>query len=112
VTRWHRPGARPVERAREVARTCWAALSVADPEAADLIAWAATQAGETWLTPRPATYGPEDRVSPAEAAELVGVSVRTVYGWISSGRLDHSLNAQGRIRVRVDAVLATMALEP
>lgn len=110
VTRWHRPDARPVDRAREVARTCWQALNVADPVAAELIATAATQAGEGWLAPQMARHGPEDVISPVEAAELVGLAARTIYDWISSGRLVHSVNRQGRFQVKVNDVLEAMAL--
>lgn len=110
MTRWHRSGARPVDRAREVARTCWEALSKVDPDAARLIGRAAMQAGEGWLTPQLARHGPEDLISPVAAGELVGVSSRTVYEWVSSGRLPHSVDQRGRIRVRVDAVLAAEAL--
>lgn len=110
MTRWHRPDARPVDRAREVARTCWQALNAADPATATLIATAATQAGEGWLAPQMARHGPEDVISPVEASELVGVAARTIYGWIATGRLVHSVNNQGRFRVKVNDVLEAMAL--
>lgn len=80
-----------------------------DPEAAEVIARAADLAGETWLRPAVATHGPEDLITPMEAAELAGVAVRTVYDWVSSGRVPHYLNKQGRIQVRVNELLATQA---
>lgn len=112
VSRWHVPGATSAERARDVARTCWKALRSVDPDAADRIAWAATQAGETWLTPQVARYQDDDFVSPADAAELIGKSARTVYEWVARGWLPHIIVHDGRsdrIRVRVGTVLDVAA---
>jgi len=75
-----------------------------------VIALAAARAGEGWLAPQVAMHNADDVVTPAEAAELVGLSPRTIYGWIATGRLAHSLSAQGRYRVRVHDVLEAMAL--
>ena len=42
--------------------------------------------------------GPADRpiVSPAQLADIVGVSVKTVYFWIAEGRLDGAYRKRGR----------------
>jgi excisionase family DNA binding protein len=109
VTRWHRRGATPAERAREVARTCWLALAKVDVHAADAIARAAELAGETWLTPELARHQRDDLVGVPEAADLVGYQVRTVYEWISRGRLAHTTDRQGRIRVHVGTLLDYVA---
>lgn len=110
MSKWHRHGDRPVDRAREVARTCWRALSAVDPLAAETIAWAAQQAGETWLAPQIAQYGPDDVVTVSEAAELVGRSVRWTYQWVAEDRERRAvLGPDQRIRVRVRDVLETVA---
>lgn len=101
-----------MDRAREVARTCWAALAASDPETAKTIAWAATQAGEAWLTPQPALHGPEDLITPSEAAEMTGRSVRWVYAWVAEARESRAiLGPDKRIRVRVKDLLESVALE-
>lgn len=105
VSRWHIPGATSTDRAREVARTCWQALRKVDPHAAELIAWAANEAGEAWLVPQLARHQPDDLISPVDAAELVGKSARTVYEWIARGRLPHTVGSDGRIRVHVATLL-------
>jgi hypothetical protein len=112
VSRWHRPGARPVDRAREVARTCWQALSQVDPATAAAIAKAAEQAGEAWLTPQLARHQPDDYIPVPDAAELVGRSVRWTYGWVAAHRDDPAVTERGgRLRVRVGALLESVAKE-
>lgn len=107
---WHRPGTLPVDRAREVARTCWAALRRVDPQAAQLIAEAAAQAGEAWLTPQVAQYGPDDAVNVLEAAELVGRSVRWVYQWVANDREHRAVAGNdGLTHVRVRQLLESVA---
>ena len=105
MTRWHRPGTLAVDRAREVARTCWVALEQVDPATARAIAWAAEQAGEGWLTPAPATHTEEDYVPVSTAADLVGRSVRWVYAWVAEDRETRArIDRTGRITVRVGDV--------
>jgi hypothetical protein len=116
MTRWHRPGARPVDRARDVARTCWQALEQVDPAAARVIAHAAHLAGETWLVPQIARHQPDDLITVPDAAELVGRSVRWVYGWVAEDRDGSKTGTaraipdrDGRIRVRVATILEAVA---
>jgi len=110
VSRWPAPGTLAVDRAREVARTCWTALNRVDPEAAELIAWAATEAGEGWLAPQLAQYGPDDWVSVSAAAELVGRSVEWTYRWVAQDRPHRAIiGADGLITVRVGAVQDAVA---
>ena|SRR6478752_7407033 len=109
---WHRPGTLPVDRAREVARTCWEALRRVDPEAAVLIAEVAASAGEAWLTPQVAQYGQDDTVTVIEAAELVGRSARWVYQWVAQDRVRRAVvGRDNRIRVRVRDVLESVVEE-
>jgi hypothetical protein len=112
VSKWHRPGDLPVDRAREVARTCWEALRRVDPEAAQLIADVAAAAGETWLTPQISQYALDDTVPVLEAAELVVRSVRWVYQWVAADRPRRAVvGTDGRIQVRVRDILESVARE-
>jgi hypothetical protein len=105
MTRWHRPGTLAVDRAREVARTCWEALAAVDMDTAQAIAHAAALAGEGWLSAQPATHTEDDYVSVSTAAELVGRSVRWVYAWVAENREARSrVDRAGRITVRVGDV--------
>jgi hypothetical protein len=112
VNRWPIAGARPVDRARDVARTCWEALHRVDPDAANLIAQSAAEVGEQWLTPQIARHDLDDLVSVSEAAELAGRSVRWTYEWVAGDR-DHRavLGPDRRIQVRVRDVLEAAAGE-
>jgi excisionase family DNA binding protein len=39
-----------------------------------------------------------------KAAQLVGVSRRTVYNWLASGKLDYVRTAGGSVRIFVDSL--------
>ena len=43
-------------------------------------------------------------VSIMKAAQLVGVSRRTIYNWLSSGKLDYVRTAGGSVRIFVDSL--------
>ncbi|MGE5358193.1 MAG: excisionase family DNA-binding protein [Bacteroidales bacterium] len=43
-------------------------------------------------------------VSIIRAAELVGVSRRTIYNWLSSGKLEYVRTAGGSVRIFVDSL--------
>lgn len=105
---WPFPGMDETARARAVAATVYEALVRADAEAALIIGTAAGQAGESWLLPALAIHQPDDLVSVAEGAELVGKSVRTLYGWIKSGQL-RAVTVRGKTRLRVEDLLAAEA---
>lgn len=110
MRKWPISGVYPVDRAREVARTCWVALAAVDPDAAEAIAQAARMAGEAWLAPQVAQYGLDDTVTVPEAAELVGRSVRWVYQWVAIDLEHRRVHASGnRIRVRVRDLLESEA---
>ncbi|MFC5992931.1 helix-turn-helix domain-containing protein [Pseudonocardia hispaniensis] len=100
MTSWPFPGDLPVDRARQVARTFRDALHQVDPDAAAAIEQAAVAVGETWLRPAVALAADEDFVSVADAADIVGCSVRLVYKWVADGVLP-SYPEGGKIRVRV-----------
>jgi hypothetical protein len=108
--KWPYAGAQPVDRARDIARTLWAALQRVDPDAAEAIADAAESAGEHWLRPQPARFGLDDVVRPIDAAELVGKSARWVYDWAAADRERRIVQARdGLIRVRVRDLLEYVA---
>lgn len=112
MSNWYRPGELPVDRAREVARTCWEALRRVDPEAAELIAQAAATGGELWLAPEIAQHTLDDVVTVVEAAHLVGRSARWGYLWVNEDRQRRAvIGLDGRIRVRVRDILESVATE-
>ncbi len=43
-------------------------------------------------------------VSIMRAAQLVGVSRRTIYNWLASGKLDYVRTAGGSVRIFVDSL--------
>ena len=43
-------------------------------------------------------------ISIMKACELVGVSRRTIYNWLSSGKIEYVRTAGGSVRIFVDAV--------
>ena len=43
-------------------------------------------------------------VSIGKAAEMVGVSYRTVYNWVVAGKVEHVRTASGTIRVFTDTL--------
>jgi hypothetical protein len=103
----------PVDRAREVARTCWEALRNVDPKTADLIAKAAAAAGEQWLAPEIAQHTLDDVVPVIDAAQLVGRSARWVYQWVAKDRDRRAVIGRDlRIKVRVRDVMEAVAAEP
>ncbi len=54
-------------------------------------------AGETLVVDR-------KTISIMKACELVGVSRRTIYNWIASGKVDYVRTAGGSIRIFVDTL--------
>jgi hypothetical protein len=85
-------------------------LDRVDPEAAELIAWAASEAGEGWLAPQLARHTPDDWVTVSVAAELVGRSVEWVYKWAARDRADRIIvGGDGLITVRVGSVQDAVA---
>jgi excisionase family DNA binding protein len=43
-------------------------------------------------------------ISIMKACELVGVSRRTIYNWLSSGKIDYVRTAGGSVRIFVDTL--------
>jgi excisionase family DNA binding protein len=43
-------------------------------------------------------------VSITQAAELVGVSRRTIYNWMAAGRLEYCRTAGGAVRIAADSL--------
>lgn len=109
MTRWPLPGRwRAVDRAREIAREYRAALEQEAPDRCARVDEFAAKTSETWVLPRAARFNDDEFVSPADAAEEVGCSVRSVYNWVAEGTLPNYPEG-GKIRVllaearRVDA---------
>ena len=48
--------------------------------------------------------GDRETVSIAEACRLVGVSRRTIYNWMSSGKIEYVRTAGGAVRVFSDTL--------
>ncbi|PYR00359.1 MAG: hypothetical protein DMF96_03700 [Acidobacteria bacterium] len=44
-------------------------------------------------------------ISIMKACELVGVSRRTIYNWLSSGKIEYVRTAGGSVRIYVDTLL-------
>lgn len=61
---------------------------------------------------------PGDRktISIMKACALAGVGRRTIYNWLSSGKLDYTCTAGGSVRICVDTIFSstprTSAREP
>jgi excisionase family DNA binding protein len=51
-----------------------------------------------------AKHGVRPSVSIMTACELVGVSRRTIYNWLASGKVDHCRTAGGCVRIFVDSL--------
>jgi excisionase family DNA binding protein len=43
-------------------------------------------------------------ISIMKACELVGVSRRTIYNWLSAGKIEHVRTAGGSVRIFVDSL--------
>lgn len=46
-----------------------------------------------------------ERVNTVKAAEIAGVTVRTIYNWMRSGRVDFVRTPTGKVRIYVDSLL-------
>ena len=51
-------------------------------------------------------------ISIMKACELVGVSRRTIYNWLSSGKIEYVRTAGGSVRIFVDTLVARSATGP
>ena len=49
-------------------------------------------------------------ISIMKACELVGVSRRTIYNWLSSGKIEYVRTAGGSVRIFVDTCGATRTM--
>ena len=65
-----------------------------------------TSLGETWVGEQRVSVMMADRkiLSIAKACELVGVSRRTIYNWISGGKVEYVRTAGGAVRIFVDTL--------
>lgn len=54
--------------------------------------------------PRAATMIDRKTISIMKACELVGVSRRTIYNWIASGKVEYVRTAGGSVRIFVDTL--------
>ena len=62
--------------------------------------------GKTWVGETRASVMIADRptLSIAKAAELVGVTRRTIYNWIAGGKVEYVRTAGGSVRIFVDTL--------
>lgn len=51
-----------------------------------------------------------ERVNTVKAAELAGVSERTIWNWMRQGRIDYIRTPTSRIRIYVDSLLSKQAM--
>lgn len=96
--KWPFVGDGAAARARQVAQKYREALLAADPQRCAELDHAARQVGEGWMLP--ARFADDDFVSPTDAAEQVGCSVRAVYKWVAEGDLANYPEG-GKVRVRL-----------
>ena len=61
-----------------------------------------TTYGAAWQTPT--TILDRKTISIMKACELVGVSRRTIYNWIASGKVEYVRTAGGSVRIFVDTL--------
>jgi excisionase family DNA binding protein len=54
--------------------------------------------------PREASHVERKTISIMKACELVGVSRRTIYNWLSSGKIEYVRTAGGSVRIFVDTL--------
>jgi excisionase family DNA binding protein len=59
---------------------------------------------ETMATPHTAMMIERKTISIMKACELVGVSRRTIYNWIASGKVEYVRTAGGSVRIFVDTL--------
>jgi len=52
----------------------------------------------------PSTFEGREIVSIIEAAQMVGVSRRTIYSWIAAGRVEYVRTAGGSVRIFLDTL--------
>jgi excisionase family DNA binding protein len=76
-------------------------LTPADPAVNDDVLYSASAAPP--ITLREATMD-RKTTSIMKACELVGVSRRTIYNWIASGKVEYIRTAGGSIRIFVDTL--------
>lgn len=98
MSRWPLPGDRAVDRARQVALEYREALHRVAPQLAAQMDTYARDAGEQWVLGR-SLYDDNQLVTPLQAADELGRSVRTVYNWVATGRLPRYPDVDGSIRV-------------
>jgi hypothetical protein len=97
---WPYPGEAPLVRARRVAQAYRAALENANQEACDLIDARLMAWGETWVVPRLITWGPDDMITSAEAADVLCTSPGGVSTLRRRGRIDGIRQPDGSYRYR------------
>jgi hypothetical protein len=109
MSTWPYPGDSPLARARRIAQAYREHLMVADPDACTRIDAQLREWGEAWMVPRTIVCDLDDWLDPADAADLVCVTVATIRQWRGRGRLAGRHTRNGwRYRARdVIAVAAT-----
>lgn len=93
---WPFPGEQPLARARRAALAYRAALELADPDAAGRLDEMFAGWGETWVTPRLVSYGPDDWLEANWAADILHCSAAQIHQLRRAGRLPGRQNSLGR----------------
>lgn len=109
TSKWPWPADSPIDIARRLLQSYRLALQQIDPESCRLIDVHATTIGQGWVAPKVETVNPDDLVSAAEAAELIGVEVNTIYQWATRKHVPRHHAAGHPTRYRVGDVLEHVA---
>jgi len=84
--KWPYAGDSEVERARKIALMYRQHLRAQSPTICDQLDRAAVEYGEAWAAPHVLRHEPDDAITTAQAAELVGVTPEMIRHW---ARLPH-----------------------
>jgi hypothetical protein len=82
---WPWPGDSPLDRARRVARSYRDALKHAAPDVCTELDRRSCELGQTWVVPKPLTYGQDDQLTAEEVADMCDVRPDTVRQWRKRG---------------------------
>ncbi|GAA1962044.1 helix-turn-helix domain-containing protein [Amycolatopsis minnesotensis] len=101
---WPWPGDSPLDRARRVARTYREALLRDAPETCAELDDRCRELGQSWVVPKPLTFGQDDLLDADEVADMCDVRPGTVRQWRRRGL--PTVDTVDGVRYRVADVLA------
>ncbi|MFD6069395.1 MerR family transcriptional regulator [Amycolatopsis lurida] len=82
---WPWPGDTPLDRARRIARTYREALMIAAPDTCVDLDARCRDLGQTWVVPKPLSFGPDDLLDAKEVADMCNVQPSTIRQWRRRG---------------------------